>query len=248
MIFDSLTHVTENGEWFNTNHDATTKRLENELKNNDAIGAIVSGTPHHNDFCYNYCKNHNKYEFHFAPALMVDDFDNLENFINKYKAKLLKLHPRWLNSDVESKKIQNVLAFCEEQKIIVLLCTVFDRALSINPTHTLAKIGQNFPNLKVIFVHGGHTNLLSVAESIRSNDNIFLDLSFTLSRFYDSSLGLDINYLIRNFDKRICIGTDFPENTYEDVFKAIQFLNHDVNKLKEKGIFGQNIIEFLKIE
>ncbi len=129
-----------------------------------------------------------------------------------------------------------------------MLCTVFNRALSISPTHTLAKISSNFPNLKVIFVHGGHTNLLSVAESIRNNENILLDLSFTLSRYYDSSLGLDINYLIRNFDKRICIGTDFPENSYEDVFKAIKFLNHDIDGLKEKGILGKNIFEFLEIE
>ncbi len=248
MIFDSLTHVTENGTWFNTNHDAGTQRLEEELKNNNVKGALLSGTPYHNDFCYNYCKDNDRYDLHFAPALMDGDLNNLEEFTEKYQAKFLKIHPRWLNADVDSKKIQKIFYFCQEKKIKVLLCTVFNRALSISPTHTLAKISSNFPNLKVIFVHGGHTNLLSVAESIRNNENILLDLSFTLSRYYDSSLGLDINYLIRNFDKRICIGTDFPENSYEDVFKAIKFLNHDIDGLKEKGILGKNIFEFLEIE
>ena len=248
MIFDSLAHVTENGKWFDTSHNASTEKFEKELKNNNVQGAIISGSPDQNDFCYNYCKDNHRYELYFAPAIMEKDLDNLEEFTKKYQAKLFKIHPRWLNADVDSKKIQDVFAFCEEKKIKILLCTVFNRALSISPTHTLAKISSNFSDLKVIFVHGGHTNLLSVAESIRSNENVFLDLSFTLSRYFDSSLGLDINYLIRNFDKRICIGTDFPENSYSDVFKAVNYLNHDIEELKEKGILGKNIFEFLKIE
>lgn len=248
MIFDSLTHVTHNGKWFHTDIDASTRRLENELKKNKVSGAIISGTPNENDFCLSYIKNQKNKNLIFAPALMFEDIDKLDIFTKKYAPRVLKLHPRWLKTDVENKIFQDVLGFCQDSKIIVFLCTVFDRSMSQSPTYSLAKISKNFPDLKIVFVHGGHTNILSIAESIRGNQNIILDLSYTLARFYDSSIGLDINYLIRNFDKRICIGTDFPEHTYADVFKALKFLNHDLGTLNNKGILGKNLLQFIEIE
>jgi len=248
MIFDSLAHITHNGKWFHTEIDASASRLENELKKNKVSGAIISGTPNENDFCLNYIKTQKNKHLIFAPALMSQDIDKLDIFTEKYASRLIKLHPRWLNTDVENKIFQDVLSYCQDNQIIVLLCTVFDRSISQNPTYSLAKISKNFPDLKIIFVHGGNTDILSVAESIRGNQNIILDLSYTLSRFYDSSIGLDINYLIRNFDKRICIGTDFPEHTYSDVYKALKFLNQDLCALEDKGILGKNLLQFIEIE
>ena len=195
MIFDSLTHITQDGGWFDTNIDASTNRLEDELEKNNASGAIISGAPNQNDFCWNYSKNQRDKNLIFAPALMSHNLDDLDVFTDKYDAKLIKLHPRWLDLEVDSEAFQGVLDYCRDKQIIVFLCTVFDRSISLSPTYTLAKIGKNFPDLKIVLVHGGHTDILSVAESIRGNQNIILDLSFTLSRFYDSSIGLDINYL-----------------------------------------------------
>ena len=41
--------------------------------------------------------------------------------------------------------------------------------------------------------------------------NVLLDLSNTLLRYQGSSLDRDIAWLFRSFDRRICIGSDYPD-------------------------------------
>ena len=110
---------------------------------------------------------------------------------------------------------------------------------------SITRILRQHSKVKTVLLHGGYYNLLAVSEEVRNLENVLLDLSATLTRFYDSSVGNDIKFLYRTFEKRLCVGTDFPEYNYGDVLKALDFIG--INK-PGKGILGNNLENFLSAQ
>ena len=148
-------------------------------------------------------------------------------------AKGLKIHPRWSGISLDDPLIDLVFNVAKERDIPVFLCTVTTGIIHSNYLPTIiGELVEKYDNVKIVLLHGGYLDLLATSEVIRQYENVILDLSATLCRFYDSSIGSDIKYLFRTFDKRICLGTDFPEYTYENVYAALRFLNI------EKGLDG----------
>ena len=62
----------------------------------------------------------------------------------------------------------------------------------------------------MVLLHGGDVQLLRYAELVRFNANLILDLSLTIMKYAGSSLDADLSFLFREFDRRICIGSDHP--------------------------------------
>lgn len=59
--------------------------------------------------------------------------------------------------------------------------------------------------------------MLATSEIVRPMEHVLLDLSLTATRFADTSIGRDIEWLMRTFDRRICIGSDFPEGNMKQL-------------------------------
>lgn len=76
---------------------------------------------------------------------------------------------------------------------------------------------------------------------------MLLDLSLTLPRFAGSSIGQDIKFLFNTFEKRIVLGSDFPEYTFSDIYKSLRLLDISVGDFIGVGPFGENLMRFFNI-
>src|SRR4029453_13152874 len=68
------------------------------------------------------------------------------------------------------------------------------------------------PDTRMLLLHAAGPSMMDLYEIVRCNDNLMLDLSFTLLRYQGNSrLDADMNFLFRTTDQLISIGSDFPE-------------------------------------
>ena len=73
----------------------------------------------------------------------------------------------------------------------------------------LNKILNNYSKTKLIIMHGGGSEILKYYENFRFL-KMFLDLSYTLCHFENSSLISDLQFLSEKFDRRVVVGSDYP--------------------------------------
>ena len=253
MIFDSLTHFTEDGQWFDTEFDCSLKAFESFYKASKLNGAIVSGLCDgiNNSYVIDTCRESSK-NIHALPMLSREELNLMDETLNYYirnEVIGIKIHPRFSNINLQDKILQDFINLTSQKNIVIFICTVFDSKISTreNQIGQLLQLINNNPGGRFVLLHGGYTSLLTVAEQIRNHENVLLDLSFTLCRFFDSSIGLDIKYLFRNFSKRICIGTDFPEFDYRSVKKSLSYLNIEFSNAVDNGVLGGNLLKFLEL-
>lgn len=254
MIIDALTHITKDGSWFKTPHDASLDRLLTEMKKANVNKALLVGNPELKDQ-KTLLEASERYPDAFFLIAGLDlaqaSIQDVEKQISSYKKQGflgIKIHPRFSKIRLDSEIMSHTLKLAEKYQMTVLLCTILK---SPAPIHNrplpdmIQEMCENHQDAKIILVHGGYTKILAVSEVIRPFENIFLDLSCTLTRFYDSSVGADIKFLLRTFDKRICFGSDFPEFTYSNVIDALEYLGQSRNDLEKRGVLGDNLLQFL---
>ena len=254
MIFDSLTHCTTRGKWFDTHHDASENRLLKCLAQHNVDKWIMSGLiePEANTFVLDVSAKYPKRSFP-VPMIRKEGEEGLQlqilNYVRK-GAKGIKIHPRFSDTSLSEKWITNLLGICQKYNLAVFICTVprLHEFGSSTFQDNLIRICINYPDVKFVLLHGGYLHVLKVCESVRSLDNVIIDLSATLPRFYDSSIGMDIKYLFRKLDEKLCIGTDFPEYTYKDVKSALRYLNISWESAEKTGVLGDNLMNFLNIK
>ncbi len=256
-VFDSLTHIKKDGIWYGSKHDASLERLLKEFDEN-IVKALLVGMP---DDDINYIIDaYNKHKDKFVPIAPIyfdnnTDSDQIEKQIIDFKGlgfKGIKIHPRFLNTNLIDKNIINSIELAGKYDLVSLLCTVH-RAPSKplkRPIHdVIHEICDETQKSKKILLHGGYYDLLATSEVIRSFENTLLDLSTTLIRFQDTHILNDIKYLFKTFDRRLCIGSDFPEFTIQDVLNTINnkvLNNHLIDTQKLENIYFNNLNNFME--
>lgn len=250
MIYDSLVHATPTGEWFGTGYDASAGALFSQIREHHVDKVVLSGLVQEgvNDFileCYAEAPN----VIYPLPVITPQDFSRLQGVLKSYYevgVRGVKIHPRWLRISFQDPRLNELFELCQQYRFTLFICTVPYYEIGDPPfiDQLLSKC-LAWPELKIVFLHGGYYHLLELAERVRPYENILIDLSATLARFYDSSIGLDIKYLLRNFDKRISVGTDFPEYSYNDVRRALEYLDFSWEKAAALGVLGENLDQFI---
>ena len=111
----------------------------------------------------------------------------------------------------------------------------------------LSNIINNTKKNKFILMHGGGPDLLKFYEKFRFNENVFLDLSYTLYHYRKTSLEKDIIFLFNKFDKRLVTGTDFPDIDLNDYYKNLNRLikKSKISKKKLNNILYKNLNKLL---
>ena len=66
----------------------------------------------------------------------------------------------------------------------------------VNLIDYLSRISKKYFNQKIVLMHGGGSELLKYYEVFRFNENITLDLSYTLMHL-DTSVEADIKFLMK---------------------------------------------------
>jgi predicted TIM-barrel fold metal-dependent hydrolase len=166
--------------------------------------------------------------------------------------RAVKIHPRFSGLSVRDPRFAQTLRMAAAADLIVFHCSyqfAADNSLHpVDPLPWLLEAVGEAPTLRMVLLHGGTVELLRYAASVRVHPNVLLDLSWTLQKYEGSSLDQDISYLFRTFDRRMCIGTDYPDYEPAHLRARFEALADGLPPDKRENIGWKNIVEFLKIE
>ena len=256
-IFDSTTHPTLSGIWKTEKKifKSSFKDLINDMRKNGITKSCAMGLDkfedyNHTKFIYE-CK---KYKNLIPIAGLNPNTKNIKKEIKKINElgfKGVKIHPRISKIHLEKDYFIKTLENLEKNNLILMLCTYpFARLGNNQPNDflgTIYKVFNNFKKLKTILVHGGSVRVLEFAEFVRNNkENFLLDLSMTMQKYQGSSLDQDIKFLFKNFDERICIGSDYPEMSQNKLIRSFKYYSKNISKKKKENIAFNNLNNFFK--
>jgi predicted TIM-barrel fold metal-dependent hydrolase len=261
MVFDSLTHVTPDGRWFDTKFDASEKELLRQLDESGTERAIVVALAGHieNNFVFELCQRHpgrlipcaslNPSAFQNPQEVQA----NLRAELQGQRYKALKLHPRLNRYDPLDPRCLAVFEEMAswEKPLPIWLDTLFyyrGGQMRKPPVDTIHELVGRFPSLTFVLLHGGGSWILQVAEAIRDCPNAFLDISFTLQRYRTSSVAADLRYLLEGFDRRMIFGSDFPEVSIGAALKSFREIADGISQQKCENVLGANLNRILGLE
>jgi len=253
-LVDSLAHPTLTGDWLGRGIDSSFETLSSELHKSGYLAAFAIGMHgvegyNHEDYIEK-CKQ-------FPNLYPVAGFDPNTPYIKAEMKRIsdlgyvgIKIHPRFSGLDYITNDIQNIVSLAGMYDLTVFYCTYAHCGKGkypiIDPFYYVAELVNNCPKTNIVLVHGGDVDVLKYSELVRHNPNTLLDLSLTFMKYRGSSIDLDIKYLFNHFDRRICIGTDHPEYTHQDVLTRFQEFTPGVSKAKLENISHKNILNFVK--
>ena len=261
MIIDSLTHVTPDGRWFHTNHDAGEIRLLREMDASNVERAVVVPLAGFipNEFVFELCERHPR---RLVPGASFNPVTQAtpQQAAAMFRAELrdapfsvLKLHPRLNRYDILDPRVAAVLdelASWNRSKLVWIDSLLYFAGASLTkpPVDALHHLVSRYPNLKFALLHAAGPAALQLADAIRDCPNTWLDISFTMRRYAGSSVATDLAFLLRTFDRRIIFGSDFPEIGLPDALATFRELCRDVPDDKSANVLGNNLATLLDKE
>lgn len=254
-LFDSLAHPLLRGTWDGL--EASFDSLVAQLDAANVVRACAVGMPsiggyRHEEFAAR-CQRDPRLvpvagfdpeELSTRPGLVAD--------LVAMGFKGMKVHPRLLNLSLTDVRLAALLAQLEQARLPLFLCTYAHDALGklpdADPFAALVALLRPFPALKTVLVHGGDVSVLRFAELVRNNENLLLDLSFTMCKYAGSSLDLDLAFLFRSFDQRICVGSDFPEFSLSEMRERFDLFSVGLAPEQVDNIASGNLSRWLGLE
>tara|TARA_Y100000768_G_scaffold385611_1_gene372080 strand:+ start:6554 stop:7327 length:774 start_codon:yes stop_codon:yes gene_type:complete len=256
MLFDSLGHATVNGSWLDSQLDASFKSYSSKLKKNKYIGGAVVGLAGINAYKHLDFLDMSKDYDNLYPIAGFDpvneDISEIEN-LKKMGFYGIKIHPRFSNVDFLDNRKELVKCFrvCADIDFPIFLCTFYQCKIenyqSTDPHYLITSILKESPTTKVLMVHGGVHDLMKYCDLARFNENILIDLSLVMMKYPSSSIDHDIKFLFNNFDRKISIGSDYPEYGLKEVKDRFEFFSIGISSEKKENIANKNISNFLKL-
>ncbi len=254
-LFDANAHPTVSGGWSGKALDSRFERLSQELTRNGYRGACAVGIWDTEDYAHmafmEGCRRHPELvpiAGYFPSGGFGISRDLSE--IKKMGFKGIKLHPRNPLIRLNDTRLVKTFQAAAKLDLPVFLCTYFWAAAknhpATDPLLDIAALLRSAPGAKAVLVHGGGVELMRYAELARFNPQVLLDLSMTFMKYRGSSLDLDIRFLFEHFDRRICVGTDFPEYTHGEVRERFAEVSRGIPAEKLENIAFRNIEVFLK--
>ncbi len=254
MILDALTHVTPNGHWFQTACDASETRLLHDLDETQVDRAVVVALAGYipNDFVLEVCRRHPD---RLVPGGSFNpvEYATEQQAVNEFRAqfqggpfRVLKMHPRLNHYDPLDFRCLAILEELTSWKIAlpVWMDSLFNfKGGSLRKTvvDTIHEIVGRFTSINFVILHAGGSWALHVAEAIQDCPNAFLDISFTLYRFANSSVWMDLHYLLNSFDHRMVFGSDFPEIGVGTALDYFHHLADGISQDKCANVLGKNL-------
>jgi len=173
------------------------------------------------------------------------------NHITKCNYEFIKIHPRWLGVRMSNSKFYiKLFKLLSKTKLTILWCS-FDswekEANESNQINLLSKLFNISKKNKKIIMHGGGPYLLKYYEKFRFIKNTYLDLSYTIEYYLDTSLKKDIIFLFQKFDEKKLVGSDFPSFSLNKFKKSVNTIlkQSKINNKKKNNILIKNINNIL---
>jgi len=259
-VFDSLAHPTIDGNWILPEYagrsridNLTKQMMESCVKWLFAVG--MKGLGNYSDKGYikfiKDCKNKNIYSVAFYEPPVSGKGSVLQDLkkIKGYGYHGIKLHPR-ISKFIIDGAIADIIKSANDSGLAVFLCTYFysnTKALKNTPEMIMEMLSKT-AGAKVILVHSGAVRLLEYMEIARAFPGVLLDLSMTICKYMGSSIDDDLSFLFNNFDRRICVGSDFPEYSLMNLRERYDFFSKELPEDKKINIGYKNIARFCGLQ
>jgi predicted TIM-barrel fold metal-dependent hydrolase len=247
--FDSLVHVTRNGRWIDGKRDASYARLVAELDRAGVDRACLVGLPAvvDNDYILECARRSGG---RLVPVAGVDptsraDAQGPDEIAVLARAGFagIKLHPRLGGFDPADDRCLDTIRAGASRGMIVFLDTLFRqrRRATAHAADVVDRIAHECEGATIVLLHGGGAALLDVAEVVRVNPSLVLDLSFTMLNYAGTSLDADIRWVMERLDQRVVFGSDMPEYTPEAAFGRAERLASGLPADKWANLAGGNL-------
>jgi len=255
LIIDGHVHITENGTWFNTIHDASINHLMRSLDQSSIDKAVVLPIAPivSNEFVAEIC---NEYPDKLIGFASVDPLDKnavieLEWGIVDLKLKGLKLHPKIQNFTMDDQNVTPIIKKAADLKIPILI-DGWIRPIDVDHQNMLSSIyaiAREIPRVNIILAHLGGFNFKDITR-IADQKNIYFDLSFILNDFNKNILYEEIIPILTELGaSRLIYGSDHPEINMRTYYKLTLSLLKKIgfNSENLNDIFNENISQLLDL-
>lgn len=248
-LFDSLTHprLAPGGE-------RSFAAVEASLRQNGFSRACAVAMPDDPDYddgrWLQACANHPVFVA-VAPLLLSDDLPLRMAEVARQGFAAVKIHPRLLGPGFSPQWLVAALQAAADHNVPVMLCTYFAHRFGVAGCldfEGLVACLRQVPATNVVLLHGGTTRLLELSEIVRHNPNLLLDISFTLCKYPGSSLDNDLKFLAQLFDRRICVGSDWPDFDHAQTRARYDWLVAGLAPEQADNIGFGNLARFLRLE
>ena len=163
--------------------------------------------------------------------------------------RALKVHPRLGGPSIGSSEFRQLAKIAEQFSFTIFLCTYpFGNAkqgLGDQLLSDLERVVREAPTLRLVLLHSGGVDLMRYIEFSRANDHLLLDLSLTLLKYQESSIDNDLSFAFHHFDRRICVGTDYPYYSIRQVASRLEHFVHDLPTEKRDNVLSNNLKSYL---
>lgn len=252
QLFDSLTHITADGSWMGErNYDASLGRLLKEMDQAGVGRACLVTIADHgdNDVTLAAARAH---PTRFIPIAGLNPkplptLRRVEAVVAKIAAQGfagIKLHPRLNGYDPLEAKCIAVIESAANHNLVIFLDTLFrQRGLATrHAPDVIDYLAAACPETRIVLLHGTGPTMMELYEIVRCNDNLLLDLSFTIMRYRGSDrLDNDMHFLFKTTDQLITIGSDFPEYTPSEILERFKQLTPGVESHRLENILFRNL-------
>lgn len=251
-IFDSLTHPTLDGISHRDKPEASFDALRDTLRANNYIGACAVGLDGMSSYNHTaFMQKCMEYPELVPIAAFHPQKENELDLIKNLGYRGIKIHMRRSRVKMDTDILARAFQLAHNRDLVVFYCSYMHGPIvsypGEDPFYVLVRALKKSPGVRVIIMHGGDVQLLRYAELLRSNDNLMLDLSFTMMKYAGSSIDQDISFLLQNMDQRLCIGTDHPDYDHKSVRERFEQLGKQVSLDKLENVASKNIIKFLNL-
>ena len=247
MIIDSHVNITENGNWFHTSYDASIERLLSEMKENAIDKCVLIATPFAVSNRY-IAEIVNKYPDLFRGMAWVDFNSNIKNQIDEIIAmgfKGIKIHPRIQNINIADLKYADFWDYINQKELILQVCgflQISNDSLNMNDLQPTAyeSFIKTYKRVKFILSHGGCHKLFDTYFLSRANSNFFSNISFLMNRFEGTTIIKDLEFVLKNADKKFLFGSDFPEVSLKEAKAKFDELTISFPNEKRENLLFNN--------
>jgi predicted TIM-barrel fold metal-dependent hydrolase len=158
------------------------------------------------------------------------------------------IHPRYQGFSLESLLCSDLLSSLEDHNLPIVICG-WTQSESV-PIESLSplwidKIAKKHKNLRILLAHLGGHRYWDAFMAARSNQNVYLDCSYFLDVFRDTSLEADFFASLRLIDQKVIFGSDFPE--IDPAAYSSRFIDQ-ISRIREVDVsrlLSENIQDFM---
>tara|TARA_B100000886_G_scaffold340156_2_gene308196 strand:+ start:1637 stop:2437 length:801 start_codon:yes stop_codon:yes gene_type:complete len=199
--------------------------------------------------------NSNKGPKHVIPVATIPflSFEKIKSFIRDaidIGFTVFKIHPRF--SKHSQKDLEIILDYILPKAHLVQVCTYQNQEIkdlsNLSDRNNLIELlayKSNLYSKPVMLMHAFDVSILKAHSVVRHNKYLILDLSMTILKYDQSSIDNDIIYLFKHFDRRISVGSDYPEWSFEQLERKLKILGEYTTEDKLKNILYNNVEEIL---